>query len=375
MKKFFSPSKKKVKGTQFNKIRKAEKRAKEEQKDKSDDELKQLFDQHDVDNSSSLDRAQTAELIKTIAKDIGEQLTEEQCRKHAVDMDVDDTNDVTFEELMHWYRRIYPTRLEDVIAELTYEFNKFDVEKTGGLSDEEVSRLMKRMHLIKPGQNMKEIIASLPKSSLGDVRFEDFQQWHMKNHKEKYKFHRKFSNIPESKTKKAVSTHLGVMHTDFQVGSLCDVYFRVRNEWVSGYITKINQIDGTAHFESDDHHLHKWVNLVGHEHAGVLRKHQPNRKFEEDESDDVTFSILLTNLLFPIVLIFLFLAMYWKSVMEEMQEIAALAHMSDVLYFEKKKGFFPFHQTLVNAEEGLQFYWLFFVFLFIFLGGLYPMLA
>eukprot|EP00941_MAST-03F_sp_MAST-3F-sp1_P000232 g232.t1 len=201
-------------------------------------------------------------------------------------MDTDGSNKVDFDKFMHWYRRIYPTRLEDVIAELTYEFNKFDVEKTGGLSDEEVSRLMKRMRLIKPGQTMEKIIASLPKSSLGDVRFEDFQQWHMKNYKEKYQF---FNTFSKSKAKRRLSTNLGELETDFQLGTQVEVYFRRKDKWIPGFITKIEQSDGTAQFCSNDGHQHKWVNMIGHEHANVIRllppKDEVNEKLRVDLSD------------------------------------------------------------------------------------------
>eukprot|EP00941_MAST-03F_sp_MAST-3F-sp1_P004706 g4706.t1 len=252
-------------------------------KDKSDEDLKKIFDRFDIDKSGTLDREETIELISSVSTQLGDSLTYENCRKIVDDMDADASDEISLGELMHWYRRQYPTRIEDVIAELTYEFNKFDVEASGGLDEKECAQLLRRMELIKEGKTTEEIVATIPLSKKGDIRFEDFQQWHMKNFPGKYKF----QSFLKSNDKKYIETGFGVLETDFEVGKEVEVYFRSKKKWIPGTLTVVVESDGTAQFCSKNGKQRKWINLIGSEHANVLRlpKNQYNEKGKQNDHE------------------------------------------------------------------------------------------
>eukprot|EP00941_MAST-03F_sp_MAST-3F-sp1_P002537 g2537.t1 len=247
----------------------------------NDHDLKLLFDTFDFDSSGSLDANETAKLIEIVAYELGKPMSMDECQKHANDMDTNTSNKVEFDELMHWYRRVFPVCVEDVIAELTFEFNKFDVEKSGALNHDELVQLVKRLGIVKEDENVEEIIESILKDREGGIRFEDFQQWHMHFYPDKYKFH-----SPKS------TDNTNTFDSPFKVGSKVELFFPRHDEWIRGTIVKIENSDFTAQFESDDRKYYKWVNLLGWQHSEILRLIDPEdqnrsgkKEWNEEEED------------------------------------------------------------------------------------------
>ena len=252
--------------------------------------------------------------------------SKDECWNAAVEMVfIGDESGIQFDQFLDWYRRTYPTRVEDVVAQVRFEFEQYDEDNNGTLSKAQLIELLEHMGLSKntftdgvtehtngddgdgeatlqgtkwnsvTSLSAAEIAEDLPVSKRGGIRLEDFLHWHMTNHKEEYEF--KTVKKVVDKTKEVIRTKLGAVETEFKVGTRVEVFFRGANQWCAGTLTKIVERDSTAYFVGDKRKFRKWVHLLSGNKMVRLEK-----------------NVLMTNPLFVLFmsLLVIMLAVYLK---------------------------------------------------------------
>eukprot|EP00941_MAST-03F_sp_MAST-3F-sp1_P003540 g3540.t1 len=233
-------------------------------KEKTDKELGIMYNQFDPNAMGYIDKLNASKLVAVVAKSVGVRMNRRMCDIAAKEMDDENTDVIKFGSFLKWYRRTYPSKVEDVVGQIQYEFRVFDVDKTGGLSESEISNLIDYMGLSKPGLTSESIASSIPKSRNGDIRFEDFLDWHMKSYPEEYQFSKQQPiqrKDTDEETKTINHEDLGLVETQYTKGSQVEVYFRGRKMWYPGELLEINERKGIAHFHSYHGNHVKWVQL------------------------------------------------------------------------------------------------------------------